>query len=105
MFGLANDLRLTFRRFRKKPAFTLAAIATLALGIGATTAIVSLVEGALLPPPFTAPDRLVVLDEHLGARPGMSVRATEIATYTNATQAFSSLGGYITTSFELSGKQ
>src|ERR1700722_2248903 len=106
MYGLANDLRLTFRRSRKNPAFTIAIVLTLALGIGATTAIFSLVEGVLLRPlPFNDPDRLVVLGEHLGGRPGMSVRATEIATYTSSTQAFSSLGGYITTSFELSGKQ
>jgi len=106
MFGLANDLRLTFRRFRKNPGFSLTIVLTLALGIGATTAIFSLVEGVLLRPlPFNDPDRLVVLGEHLGGRPGMSVRATEIATYTSSTQAFSSLGGYITTSFELSGKQ
>lgn len=106
MFGLANDLRLTFRRFRKNPGFTLAIVATLALGIGATTAIFSLVEGVLLRPlPFKDPDRLVVLGEHLGDRSGMSVRAAEIATYSKATQAFSSLGAYITASFEISGTQ
>ena len=106
MFGLANDLRLTLRRFRKNPTFTLAIVLTLALGIGATTAIFSLVEGVLLRPlPFKDPDRLVVFGEHLGGRPGMSVRAVEIATYTDSTQAFSSLGGYITASFELSGNQ
>ncbi|HXM16277.1 MAG TPA: ABC transporter permease, partial [Candidatus Eremiobacteraceae bacterium] len=106
MFGLANDLRLTLRRFRKNPGFTLAIVLTLALGIGATTAIFSLVEGVLLRPlPFNDPDRLVVLGEHLGNRPGMSVRARDIATYSTAAQAFSSLGGYITASFEISGKQ
>jgi predicted permease len=106
MYGLANDLRLTFRRFRKTPGFTLAIVATLALGIGATTAIFSLVEGVLLRPlPFKNPEQLVLLGEHLGGRPGMSVRARDIATYTSATQAFSSLGGYITASFELSGRQ
>ncbi len=106
MTGLANDLRLTFRRFRKNPGFTVAIVLTLALGIGATTAIFSLVEGVLLRPlPFKDPDSLVVLGEHLGGRPGMSVRAIEIATYTKSTQTFSSLGGYIAASFELSGKQ
>jgi putative ABC transport system permease protein len=106
MHGLANDLRLTFRRFRKNPGFTLAIVLTLALGIGATTAIFSLVETVLLRPlPFKDPDRLLLVGEHLGGRPGMSVRAGDVATYTNATQAFSSLGGYITTSFELSGRQ
>src|SRR3984957_1199075 len=106
MTGLTNDLRLPFRRFRKNPGFTVAIVLTLALGIAATTAIFSLVEGVLLRPlPFKDPDRLVVLGEHLGGRPGMSGRATEIATYTSSTQAFSSLGGYITASFELSGRQ
>ena len=106
MHGLANDLRLTLRRLRKNPAFTLAIVLTLALGIGATTAIFSLVEGVLLRPlPFNDPDRLVVLGEHLGDRPGTSVRAREIATYTDSTQAFSSLGAYISASFELSGGQ
>jgi predicted permease len=106
MYGLANDLRLTYRRFRKNPGFTVAIVLTLAFGIGATTAIFSLVEGVLLRPlPFKDPDSLVVLGEHLGGRPGMSVRAIEIATYTKSTQTFSSLGGYIAASFELSGKQ
>src|ERR1700743_3485403 len=106
MHGLANDLRLTFRRFRKNPGFSLAIVLTLALGIGATTAIFSLVEGVLLRPlPFKNPDRLVLLGEHLGGRPGMSVRARDIATYTSETQTFSSLGAYISASFELSGEQ
>jgi putative ABC transport system permease protein len=104
MYGLAQDLRLALRQLSKVPGFALAVIFTLALGIGATTAIFSLVEGILLRPlPFKAPERLVLLGDHLGGRPGMSVRAREIATYTGATQGFSSLGGYITTSFELSG--
>ena len=104
MRRLAQSLRLTVRQLRKAPGFTLTAILTLALGIGATTAIFSLVEAILLRPlPFKHSDQLVLLGDHLGGRPGMSVRAREIATYTAATQAFSSLGGYITASFELSG--
>jgi predicted permease len=104
MNGLAQDLRLAFRQLSKAPGFTLAVVLTLALGIGATTAIFSLVEGVLLRPlPFEHPERLVLLGDHLGGRPGMSVRAREIATYRSATQAFSTLGGYITASFELSG--
>jgi putative ABC transport system permease protein len=104
MYGLAQDLRLVLRQLRKTPGFALVVVFTLALGIGATTAIFSLVEGVLLRPlPFKDPERLVLLGDHLGGRPGMSVRAREIATYTGATEAFSSLGGYITTSFELSG--
>jgi putative ABC transport system permease protein len=104
MNGLAQDLRLALRQLSKAPGFTLAVVFTLALGIGGTTTIFSLVEGVLLRPlPFKDPERLVLLGDHLGGRPGMSVRAREIATYRRATQAFSTLGGYITASFELSG--
>src|SRR5467141_1066425 len=104
MHALTQNLQFTFRHLRRTPAFTVTVVLTLALGIGATTAIFSLVEGVLLRPlPFQDADRLVLLGDHLGGRPGMSVRAREIETYTFATGAFSSLGGYITTSFELSG--
>ena len=104
MLGLGQNLRFAIRLLRKTPGFTLAVVLILAVGIGATTATFSLVEGVLLRPlPFKDADRLVLLGDHLGGRPGMSVRAREIATYASATQAFSSLSGYITTSFELSG--
>jgi len=104
MDALAQHVRFAFRQLRKTPGFTVSVVLTLALGIGATTAVFSLVEGILLHPlPFQDADRLVLLGDHLGGGPGMSVRAREIATYTLATQAFSSLAGYITASFELSG--
>src|SRR6266566_581036 len=105
MHGLAQNLRFALRQLSKAPGFTLTAVLSLALGIGATTAILSLVEAVLLRPlPFRDSGQLVLLGDHLGGRPGMSVRAREIATYASATEAFSSLGGYITASFELSGQ-
>ena len=104
MHALTQNLQFTFRQLRRTYAFTLTVVLTLALGIGATTTMFSLVEGILLRPlPFQDANRLVLLGDHLGGRPGMSVRAREIAVYTGVTQAFSSLGGFITTSFEVSG--
>jgi predicted permease len=104
MHALVQDLRFAFRQLRKTPGFTLTIVLTLALGIGATTAIFSLVEGILLRPlPFRDPDRLVLVGDHLGDSPNTPVTARDIGTYSSATSAFASLGGYITTNYELSG--
>src|SRR5579864_3468082 len=102
MAAFLQDLRFAFRQLRKSPGFTVTVVLTLALGIGAATAIFSLVEGVLLRPlPFSGPDRLVVLGDHLAGGPGISVTAREIGSYASETSAFSSVGGYISTNYEL----
>jgi putative ABC transport system permease protein len=104
MYALAQNFRFAFRQLSKTPGFSLTVVLTLALGIGATTAIFSLVEGILLRPlPFSDPERLVLLGDHLGGGASTPVTAREIGIYSNATSAFVSMGGYIPTSFELSG--
>ena len=79
--ALRQDLTFALRQFRRSPAFTLTVIFTLALGIAATTAIFSLVDGILLRPlPFPESDRLVAITT-LEFAPGVSSTSLAAADY------------------------
>src|SRR5437016_7809160 len=69
-----NNLRLAFRQLIKNPAFSAVAIITLALGIGANTAIFSIINSVLLRPlPYPNADRIMVLSESSGPGQDFSV--------------------------------
>src|SRR5580658_2159091 len=106
---LLLDLKFAFRQLRKSPGFTATAVLMLAFGIGATTAIFSIVEGVLLRPlPFPESSRLVVLTDRLqgadvGGNGEAGVTVPDIRAYTRDTHSFARLGGYQFAGFELSG--
>jgi putative ABC transport system permease protein len=104
-----QNLRVAIRHLRKSPGFTATAVLMLGLGIGATTAIFSIVEGVLLRPlPFPQPDRVVSLSDILAGAAisgngETGVTATDIRNYTRDTHSFQNLGGYAQVGYELSG--
>ncbi|MGA2217301.1 MAG: ABC transporter permease [Terracidiphilus sp.] len=110
MQNLLFDLRFVLRQLRKSPGFAITAILMLAFGIGATTAIFSIVEGVLLRPlPFPDSSHVVVLSDRLegagdiGGNGEAGVTVPEIRAYTRDTKSFTALGGYQNSGYELSG--
>ena len=95
-----HELRIVLRHLLKSAGFTTTAVLILALGIGATTATFSIVEGVLLRPlPFPHPERLVALSDilqgaELGGNGEAGVTAPDIRAYTRDTHSFENLGGY-----------
>ena len=99
-----HELRIPVRHLLKSRGFTTAALLMLALGIGATTAIFSIVEGVLLRPlPVPHPERLVVLSDNVQGVGEPGVTAPDIRAYTQDTHSFEALGGYQPVGYELSG--
>ena len=109
MQKLRFDLRVVLRQLAKSPGFAITAVLMLALGIGATTAIFSIVEAVLLRPlPFPDSERLMTLSDrlegvNLGGNNQVGVTAPDIKAYSRDTHGFTATGGYQPSGWEMSG--
>ena len=102
--SLAQDLHYAVRRLRKSPAFTLVALATLALGIGANTAIFSVVYGVLLDPlPYHDPARLILLNETTPRVGTVSVSDPNFLDWRSQSRTFSQMAAVHAVGFNLAG--
>lgn len=107
MQTLLQDIRFGARMLLKKPGFTLIAVITLALGIGANTAIFSVVNSVLLRPlPYEAPDRLVyVYDSNPTAGfPRFSSSPPNFADWRRQQQSFEYLAAFLGWNFNFTGR-
>jgi hypothetical protein len=83
--AVAQDVRYAIRTLRKAPAFSLTAIVTIALGIGATTAVFSLINGVLLRElPVKDPHRLATISSDMAIRQGRARRKWVELSYVGA---------------------
>ncbi len=106
MHALLQDFRFAFRQLRKSPGFALTTILTLALGIGATTAIFSLVNTVLLKPlPFPEQGRLMSVHRERAGDPGRACPLSypDFFDWRAQNQSFSGMASYHDNEFTLVG--
>ncbi len=108
MDTLWKDICYSIRTLRKAPAFTVVAVVTLALGIGANTAVFSVVKGVLLEPlPYREPDQLVQLYEmrlQQGRVRRNVVSAPDYADWRKQNTVFESMAALTGRTFTLAGE-
>jgi putative ABC transport system permease protein len=108
MSGALQDARYALRQLRKNPGFTAVVLFTLALGIGANTAVFSVIEAVLLHPlPFRAPDRLVWLNGKFPQTDEAGVSPPDFRDYRASNRSFDQMAafGYSAKPANLSGDQ
>jgi putative ABC transport system permease protein len=104
MDTLVQDVRYGFRMMWKNPGITLIAVLALALGVGANTAIFSVVNGVLIKPlPYQDPERLVRLTGESPQVPGMSIAYPDLLDWREQNHVFTQLAGTQFNSYNLTG--
>src|SRR5260370_27790918 len=104
MQTLLQDIRYAVRMLVKNPGFTIISVVTLALGIGANTALFSVVNGVLLNPlPFSAPDRLVALYANRVHLDLASISDPHFLDWPRRNHTFVSMAAFRPDAFNLSG--
>jgi predicted permease len=102
---LLQDVRFALRTLRKSPGFTCAALLTLALGIGANTAIYTIIDGVLLHPiPFANPEKLVAIYQKTPRSEKNSIPYLNFLEWQKQTQTFESIAGWRSDGFALTGR-
>jgi predicted permease len=105
METLWQDLRYSLRVLGKNPGFAAIAILTLALGIGANTALFSVVNGVLLRPlPYPQPDRIVAISEKTANFERSSISYPNFLDWQRANSTFSSIAAYRSDDFSVTGR-
>jgi putative ABC transport system permease protein len=100
-----NDIRFAFRQLRKSPGFTLVAVITLALAIGATTALFSLIKGAYLDAlPYPHARELVTLSAQFSKTGELPFSGPEFVALKERTRSLENFSALIGSSFNLSGE-
>jgi putative ABC transport system permease protein len=99
-----QDIRLALRNLKNRPGFALGAILTLALGMGANTAVFTVLHAVLLAPlPYANPDEVVVLNEHTRDFPSLSVTRYNYDDWRARAKSFAGLEAFRSTSMTLAG--
>src|ERR1043166_508409 len=104
---MLKDIRFALRQLLKQPGFTAIAVLTIALAIGATTAVLSLVNALLVRPlPYREPQQLILLLQHFKSQnlDRIPVSPPEFKDYETRARSFEKLGAFGYTSFNLAAE-
>jgi putative ABC transport system permease protein len=104
MFNLTQNFKYALRRLRNNPGFTIVAVLTLALGIGANSAMFSIVNAVLLRPlPYRDPQRLVLLSEHWPQFPRLSLSYLNYRDWRDQSHSFEAVAAVRNTVMTMTG--